>query len=100
MGIVAMIGVWLVVITPLLVLLNGWVLTKLWAWFIVTGFGVEPIGIATALGISLIVSMMVPKPKTQPNEADTLLAIGSIAGASVGGSLGALGFGWVITWFM
>lgn len=36
-------------------ILNGWVLTKLWAWFVVPVFGLPALGVATAVGLGLIV---------------------------------------------
>jgi hypothetical protein len=39
-------------------LLNGWGLTKLWAWFIVTTFGLKPLPIAAAIGVSLVASYL------------------------------------------
>lgn len=36
-------------------LLNGWALTKLWAWFCMPAFGAPALSIAVACGIALIV---------------------------------------------
>lgn len=38
-------------------LLYGWVIAKLWLWFIVPGFNVRPISVALAAGIDLILSL-------------------------------------------
>lgn len=38
--------------------LNGWVLSLLWKWFIVTTFGLEPLNIAQAIGIAIIVGFL------------------------------------------
>lgn len=35
-------------------ILNGWVLTKLWAWFIVPLFGAPTLTIAPAIGLALV----------------------------------------------
>lgn len=44
------------------VLLRGWVLTRLWFWF-VEPFGVSQLGIAQAIGLSLIAAMMTDVPR-------------------------------------
>lgn len=38
-------------------IVRGWVLHKLWGWFAVNALGAAPIGIAEAMGLSLIVTM-------------------------------------------
>lgn len=41
-----------------LVLLEGWVLTKLWAWFVVPVFGLPSLGILAAAGIALVAGLL------------------------------------------
>lgn len=41
---------------PLTVIARGWVLAKLWMWFVVP-IGVVHIGIANAIGLSIVVGM-------------------------------------------
>jgi hypothetical protein len=43
-------------ITIPLVLLRGWVLSVLWGWFVVTIFHLPPLGIAQAIGISIVIT--------------------------------------------
>lgn len=43
---------------PFAILLNGYALSVLWAWFMVPVFHLPEIGIAQASGISLVVGMM------------------------------------------
>lgn len=38
--------------------LNGFVLSKLWFWFMVPAFGLPPLHIAYALGMSLIIALL------------------------------------------
>lgn len=40
------------------VLVNAWVLTKLWDWYLIPGFGVAPLRMVYAYGISLIVRFL------------------------------------------
>jgi hypothetical protein len=48
-------------------LMGGWALSTLWSWFIVKTFDAPPLGIASAIGLSLVVHYMTihPKPKTE-----------------------------------
>ena len=41
------------VVIPL-VIFRGWVLSILWGWFIVPSFGLPPLSIAAAIGLSLL----------------------------------------------
>jgi len=41
-----------------LAILNGWILTILWGWFVVPIFHLPPLTIAPAMGLSLLVSYM------------------------------------------
>lgn len=45
----------LLVIAPIL---NGWALTKLWAWFIVPTFGVPQLHLAAAIGLAMTVAYL------------------------------------------
>lgn len=53
-------GIFAVVIGIMILrtLLYGWVLTKLWAWFMVPIFGIRPLSIPEGLGIALVVGML------------------------------------------
>ena len=70
---------------------RGWIISMLWSWFIVPQFSVGPLSIFTALGISLLVTLLThefdaTKAKQEPVEAilaaffglTSLLAIGYI----------------------
>ncbi len=35
---------------------RGYVLSKLWLWFVAATFGVQPLGVAESIGLSLIVN--------------------------------------------
>ena len=47
-----------IISVPLLVLLHGYTVQTLWAWFIVPHFGVSSLPFVTALGIGLLVSYL------------------------------------------
>lgn len=48
-------------------LFRGWVFSWLWLWFAVPIFGVQPIGIAQAIGISLVVGYLTHQLNTDTN---------------------------------
>lgn len=45
-------------ITPLSWVLNGWVLTQLWQWFITPLLGIRAISIPEAIGFSIVVGYL------------------------------------------
>jgi len=47
-----------VILLPLEILLNGFVLTKLWFWFINPIFGLALLTLPQAMGLSLIISFL------------------------------------------
>jgi len=90
----------MVLCVPIAVAVNGWVLSVLWGWFIVPQFGVDPLSIPVAIGISTVVGM-IAKADTwnlAKREMDNP-AIEAVAVAILS-PLFALAFGWIITLFM
>ena len=57
-----MLAILLFLLAPLIVaigsLIRGYVLSKLWLWFIVSTFHVAPLGVAQCIGLSLIVAYL------------------------------------------
>lgn len=49
-------------------ILEGWVITKLWAWFVVTQFGIAQIGIAEAVGLSTLLTLVTHPMPTVKNK--------------------------------
>lgn len=47
------------------VLLRAWVITMLWAWYIVPGFGAAPLRMSIAFGLSVLVAMLAPKSDSE-----------------------------------
>lgn len=45
-------------------ILRGYALSKLWLWFIVSSFGVVPLGIAQSVGIALVAAFLTHQPDT------------------------------------
>ena len=76
-GCAAAFFMWVVVVP-----LNGWVLTKLWAWFVVTGFDAKPIGITTAMGLALLFNFTTTNRKftqrLRDDDEDTVDLVGGM----------------------
>ena len=89
----AIVGFALLIATPLIVL-NAWVLTKLWGWYIVPAFHLEPLSMIYAFGLSLIVGHMTHQ--TAKND----IGFWKILGTGLTKSLVALAVGWVGTFFI
>ena len=80
-------------------ILRGWVLAKLWGWFIVS-LGVPAIGVAQAIGISGLIAMLTyegsqPSQKSD-EELNTLLIKGAVVMFAT--PLMYLAFGWLVLW--
>jgi hypothetical protein len=71
------------------VLARGFVLTVLWGWFAVPVFGLPALGIAPALGLTVLLGYLLNHKKEGQSLADIFA-----------GALAALGVGWVIHLFM
>ena len=54
LGLIALVAVTVIIST----VINGWVLSVMWRWFISTTFGVAPLTITNAIGLSLLVSLL------------------------------------------
>jgi len=79
-------------------IVNGWVLTHLWHWFMVPIFGLHDLTIAPAIGLGLIVSFLTNKgriAKKDSRETDWGATIGYLLSPFV-----VLFFGYVVHLFM
>ncbi len=73
---------------------HAYALTRLWAWFMVPGFGLAPITMLQAVGIGLFVGLVTYRTRKGPpstaEEVARLIADQLLAPAFY------LGFGWVL----
>lgn len=54
-------------------LLDGYVLTILWTWFVVPTFGLRPLALVPAIGFSMVVSFLTPQmPKGEVEWGDEI----------------------------
>jgi len=81
----------LLVMIPLSILMNAFVLHKLWAWFMVP-LGIAPIGLAHAWGLAILIGLFTTS-KVQKTESKGE-AIGQFIGLMLA-PLFALLFGWI-----
>lgn len=86
----------LILLMPFEVTWSGFVLTKLWAWFIVTTFNRAPLRIPQALGISLIVHFLT----SSISDAREKRGTGEAIALSISMPLFALFFGWIYHLFL
>jgi hypothetical protein len=86
--------------TPFLICLRGWVFSILWLWFICP-FGIRPIGIAWAMGLATICSMLQTNAEqnTKDTESDRPAWVTPLATAVLQ-SVMCLLFGWIYHSFM
>lgn len=81
-------------------ILNGWVLTYLWLWF-VTPLGLPSLSIAHAIGISCVISFLTYQYIERPKEKEPLQSqISTLVTVCVFRPLIVLGFGWIIHFFV
>lgn len=92
----------MVLITGVLgTVLNGWVLTLLWQWFIVPTFGLAPLALVPAIGVSLVAHYITNQFRdVQEVERSPWGKFGVALLHSFGYPLIALGIGAVVRMFM
>ncbi len=82
------------------VLYHGYALSVIWGWFFVPTFGLAPLNIPAAIGISLVIShMTTPIPDKPKDESFEEGIYNAISKAIVKPSC-ALLFGWIIKHWM
>lgn len=83
-------------------ILGGWALSIMWEWFVVPVFSLPSLGIAQAIGLSCVITLLVPR-QSETNSGVKKSAFDIIIETSATTFLGplmALGFGWVIYQFI
>ena len=88
------------IVTPLVAIIQGWVLTVLWSWFVVPTFRLPELSIPVAIGLSLIVGMFkgYNNPEKTENE-DVYVKVTKVVMLFVGPFI-VLFLGWIVTLFM
>ena len=90
-----------VIVIPASVIMNGWVLSIMWRWFIVPFFHLPELTIAYAVGISMVISLFKDKSSVSQNNEKSLSEkiISAFVYAFILPLL-SLGFGWIVLQFI
>lgn len=92
-----------IIAIPLIVavgsILNGYVLSVLWTWFVVPTFGLPKLSIPVAIGISLVVSYLTHQRSDSSDDDKDNLLLKWVA-RLVLNPLVALLFGWIVHFFV
>lgn len=83
---------------PISNILKGFVLAKLWFWFVVGQFHVAPLPIAVALGICTLLQLMI-QVQVHKSEKEGLDAVYESVVPTIAGPLFALILGWIFHQF-
>lgn len=87
-----------VLLLPIVITLNGFILTLLWSWFIVPQFSLPYLSIPMALGLATILSMLTHQTTDSSHNKDKTFT--TICVEAFSRPLSNLLYGWVITLFM
>jgi hypothetical protein len=79
-----------------MVLLKAWVLTYLWQWYVMPVFGVPPLRLVFAFGLSLTINYLLPHIDPPKEQEKTLAPMVKMILSPVLAIL----FGWIGTWFI
>lgn len=81
--------------------MNGYVLSVLWGWFVVPLFSAPPLSVATAIGLSLAVGMLVSRGSSSSDEKkDSGEAIVNLFAQVIFAPLFTLFVGWIVKSFV
>lgn len=84
-----------------LTILRGWVLSILWAWFVIPAFNVNQISIALAIGLTMTANLIVKAPAPpEPKEGTPTEKLVQSFVFSFSLSFIALGSGWIFKQFV
>jgi hypothetical protein len=86
----------LTLLIPFEATLSGFVIVKLWAWFVVTTWGLRPLRISQALGLSLLIHYATNSTSDAKEKRSTAEAVG----ISIFFPLFILFFGWIYHLFL
>jgi len=81
-------------------IINGFVLTKLWAWFMVPAFGLPQLSIPIAIGVSMVVKYLTYQKPPESKDENNVNKIGEALGFVIFYPLITLFIGWVVHFFV
>ena len=86
-------------VTALGVVVNGWVLSHLWIWFLVP-LGLPVISVAHCIGISMVTSWLTYQYQTSKGEEDGSKVLTNLAIVFIVRPLATLGIGYIVKQYM
>ena len=91
----------LLLISPIIVLANGFVFQHLWNWFIVPFVGLPSLTLVAAIGVSMTIAFVAHQfvPSNNKDKTPSEIVTEVIAHL-ITKPLAALLFGWIVTLFM
>jgi hypothetical protein len=95
-GCLALVGI--LAVAPVLVVLNGWVLSVLWGWFVVPALGLPTLSIPLAIGLCSVAQVLRPVPTDYAKDKDSTTATRLVGYALA--PFVALGFGAIVHLFV
>jgi hypothetical protein len=81
-------------------IMNGWVLSITWGWFIVPFFHLPKLSLVFAMGIGLVISFLTHQDIPNPKDQTTSEAVGRLVASAFITPLMFLVTGWVIHLFV
>ena len=85
-----------ILLLPLSAAWRSFVATKIWAWFVVSTFGLPALSMPAAYGIMLVSAMFVPQTQCDSKSGGMSESIGKIVGIQVTWPAIALFLGWLV----
>jgi len=89
-----------ILITPFQAIFNGWVLSKLWGWFMVPTFGLPALALPAAIGVAIVIAYLTHQYIDTPEGSDLWESIIKATLHSIWYPLLILAMGWCVQQFM
>ncbi len=93
-----MVILWSILLAIVSTIINGWVISILWAWFVVPIFALPLLSIPQATGLGLLFNCTNHQTIKEPKDADTSLT--EIVVTAILRPFLVLFIGWIVTWFL
>jgi heme A synthase len=81
-------------------IVDGYVLVKLWAWFAVSTFGVQPLSLVPAIGFGLLVGYLTHQYVPQKKDRDISTVISEAVSETFIYPFIILFLGWIVSFYM
>ena len=99
LGEVALGCVVMIIASPFIISLRGWVISILWGWFLTPVFAVAVPSIPLCIGLAYVADAMHPNSKSA-DKGSTLDRVGALIGRGICFPMFSLLFGWIVHLFV